>query len=199
MSAPAPAPSALPAKPLYSGPAGMVWSDGLKLYNLTAEGVRVQAVMPGGPHNQPSPVEMEAVQNAAQNAYGPLKPWMASVLAALVLLGLSLLNVPLWLTLLLGLAFTAGLIALPVSRQYAAFKSLFEKREEVTILLSDTPTNAVSNLVDIGPDTPAQKLDASRQPVAVVVRGLPVAERVKLAGAVTRQLAMGALAARRGK
>lgn len=187
------------APALYTGPAGMVWADGLKLYHLSASGVRVQAVMPGSPHNQPTPAELEAVQKASQNAFGPLKPWMLFVLAFAVVFGLSLLHTPLWLTLLLGLALMVALIALPLSRQYKAFSGMFERRDELTILLSDTPTNAVSSMVEVGPDTPAQTLDASRQPVAVVVRGLSAAERVKLGGAVTRHVAMGQLRAGRGK
>lgn len=184
-------------KPLYTGPAGQVWADGLDLYGLRADGVRVQAVMPGSPQNQPTPAEMEAVQSAARNAYGSLKLWMVAVLGAVIVTALSLLKAPLWLTLLLGAALLVAIVALPVSRQYRAFAGLFERREELTILLSDVPTNAVTSLVEVGPDTPAQTLDASRQPVAVVVRGLPAAERVKLAGAVTRQMAMGQLG--RGK
>ncbi|WP_291423444.1 hypothetical protein [Deinococcus sp.] len=191
--APAPAPSKL----LYSGPAGKVWTDGVELYGLKAQGVKVQGVMPGGPTNQPTPAEMEAVQSAARNAYGPLKPWMVIAASFVVLVALSLLRTPFWLTLLLGLALTAALVALPIARQFRAFSGMFERREEVTILLSETPTQMVSSMVEIGPDTPAQTLGAARQPVAVVVTGLPLAERVKLAGAVTRRLALGQVRAGR--
>ena len=185
-------------KLLYSGPDGKVWTDGLELYGLTARGVTVQGVMPGGPSTQPTPAELAAVQGAAKTAYGPLQPWMVVAALFLLLLALSFLGAPFWLTLLLGLAGAAALVALPVSRQSRAFVGLFERREELTLLLSDVPTQAVSNLVDLAPDTPAQTLDAARQPVAVVVRGLPGAERVKLASAVMRRVAVGqALAARK--
>ena len=185
---------------LYSGPAGNVWADGLELYGLTARGVTVQGVMPGGPSTQPTPAELAAVQDAAKNAYGPLKPWMAVAALFLLLVVLNLLRAPLWLTLLPGLAATVVLVVLPVSRQYRAFAGLFERRDELTIVLSDVPTQAVSNLVDIGPDTPAQTLDAARQPVAVVVRGLPGPERVKLGAAIMRRASLGqALGARKGR
>lgn len=186
-------------KLLYTGPAGKVWTGGLELYKLSASGVNVMAVMPGGPTSQPTQAEMDAVQSAAKTAYGPLQPWMLVVLVVVVFVALKLLGAPTWLTLLLGLAATIALIALPVYRQYQAFTGLFGRREEVTILLSETPTQMVSSIVEIGPDTPRQTLDPRRQPIAVVLKGLPLAERVKLAGAVTRQAAMGQVRAGREK
>ena len=60
----------------------------------------------------------------------------------------------------------------------------------MTLLLSDHPTQTVSRVVEVGPDLPAQTLGPSDQPVAVVVRGLTAAERVKLAGAVMRHVAL---------
>ena len=182
---------------LYSGPAGKVWTNAAELYGLRAAGVKVQAVMPGGPHNQPDAAELAAVQQAAKGAYGALQPWTLFLGAAALVFGLGLLHVPLWVTLLLGLGIMVALVAWPVSRQYAAFRGLYERRDEVTLLLSETPTQMVSRLVEVGPDTPPQTLDASQQPVAVVVRGLPLSERIKLAGAVMRHTAMGQMAARR--
>lgn len=184
--------------PLYSGPAGHIWSHGLDLYGLQAQDVNIAGVMPGGPHNQPTPAEAEAVMNAGKNAYGPLKPWMLFVLSALLFFGLSLLRLPLWAFLLLGLLLTLALAGWPLYKQYKAFTASFAAREELTLLLSPTPTNAVSRVIEVGPDTPAQTLGPSDQPVAVVVRGLALPERVKLAGAVMRHTAMGQLQARQG-
>ena len=67
--------------------------------------------MPGGPHDPPSPAEMEAVQAAAKNAYGPFRPWMV-VAALLLFLAPGFLNAPLWLTLPLGLVVVLGVIPL---------------------------------------------------------------------------------------
>lgn len=190
---------ALPSGPvLYSGAAGKLWTDGADLYGLTARGVRVQGVMPGGPANQPTPAEMEAVTSAAKNAYGKQGPWLAALAALLVFLALSALGAPTWVKVLVGLAGVVGLLTWPLRRQYQAFSGLFERREELTLLLSDTPTTAVSRVVEVGPDLPAQTLGPSDQPVAVVVRGLTAAERVKLAGAITRHTALGQLRAGRG-
>lgn len=182
--------ASVPRVPLFQSAAGQVGSNFLNLYNLSAEGISVQGVMPGGPHNQPTPAEAEAVANAAKTAFGPLKPWMLLVLSALFFLGLSLLKLPLWAYLLVGLIVSLALGAVPVYKQYKAFEAMFAAREEVTLLLSDTPTTAVSRVVEVGPNTPGQKLGPTDQPVAVVVTGLPLPERVKLAGAVTRHVAL---------
>lgn len=148
------------------------------------------AVMPGGPHNQPTPAEAEAVANAAKTAYGPLKPWMLFLLTALLFCLLGLLKLPFWAFFLLGLLLTLALAGWPLYKQYKAFEGSFACREELTILLSDAPTNAVSRVVEVGPETAAQTLGPSDQPVAVVVRGLPLPERVKLAGAVMRHVGL---------
>ena len=57
--------------------------------------------------------------------------------------------------------------------------------------LRDTALTAVSRVAEVGPDLPRQTLGPGDQPIAVVVRGLTAAERVKLAGAVMRHTAMG--------
>lgn len=192
-----PTPPAAPTKLLYAGPAGKVWADGLELYGLRASGINVMGLMPGSPSHQPSAEEMAAVSSAAQSAYGPLRPWMVVVGALLVFLALTLLGVPAWAKVLAGVVMTALLVALPAYRQYQAFQGLFGSHDELTLVLSDTPTQAVSSVVEVGPETPRQELSAARQPVAVVLRGLPVAERIKLAGAVTRHTAMRQMGQRR--
>lgn len=184
-------------KLLYSGPAGKIWTDGLALYNLTAQGVGVQGVMAGGPQNQPSPEEVAALNSAGAGAYGPLKPWMVAVIFMLLFLALNLLGAPAWTGWLLALLAVVALLGWPVYRQFKAYEGLFRSREELTILLSDKPTQMVSSVVEIHPDTPAQTIKATRQPVALVLHGLPLAERIKLSGGVTRHVAMGQMAARR--
>ncbi len=187
-----------PGKLLYNGPAGTVWADGLALYQLSARGITVQGVMAGGPSNQPTPAEMQAVTETAQHPFGPLKPWMVAVIFVLLLVALNGVGAPLWADGLLLLLALAVLVGWPVYRQLKAYESLFAAREELTILLSDIPTQMVSSMVEVGPDTPAEVIKPARQPVAVVVRGLSAAERAKLARSVTQHVAVGqALAARK--
>lgn len=187
-------------KLLYSGPAGKVWADGLELYSLKAEGITVQGAMAGGPSNQPTPEEIAAVSSATQNVFGPLKPWMIALIFVLVFAGLQAAGAPGWLGVVLLLLALVVLIGLPVSRQLKAVDSMYHSRDEITLLLSDTPTQMVSSLVEIDPNTPQQTIKPARQPVAVVVRGLSPAERAKLGRAVTQHMAIHqALAARSKK
>ena len=189
-----------PRKLIYQGPAGRVWESGLELYKLSAQGVTLQGVMAGGPSNQPTPEELREVGGAAKRAFGPLQPWMVALLFALLFAALQVAGLPTWVGVALLLLAVAVLLGWPVYRQYAAYEAMFRRREELTILLSETPTQMVSSMVEVSPSTPAHTGSAARQPIAVVVRGMPAADRVKLASAITRQVALrqGLSAARRG-
>lgn len=178
----------LKEKVLYRGAAGLVSNQRVQLFGLEASGNLI-AIMAGSPSNPPSAEDMARVSNAGTKAFGFFQPWMIALIAFVVILALGALHVPAWVTLLLGIAAGAFVVGQPAFQKFQAFKQLFASREEVTLMMGNEITNAMQGLIEVSPESKAQKVTITK-PTGIVVKGLPLPERIKLAGAVTMHTIM---------
>ena len=177
--------AAMAARPLWQGAAGAVFPDHLQLHGLKAEGRQVVTALPGKP-GDPQPPELQPGQNP-----GGLTPQRLLILVVLgVLFGVatSLLGLPWWLQLALGLGLALAYLAWPSVRQVQAIGQWAQREEAVTLVLSGEGEGVVVRSVHPG-DSAATLAEGGRR-VALVVYGLPPQDRVQLVRQVLGYQAM---------
>ncbi|GHF93833.1 hypothetical protein GCM10017783_02210 [Deinococcus piscis] len=172
-------------RPLWQGEAGAVFPDHLQLHGLRAEGRQVVTALPGKP-GDPQPPELRPGQNP-----GGLTPQRLLILVGLgAVFGVasSLLGLPWWAQMGLGLALALAYLAWPAVRQVQAIGQWAQREEAVTLVLSGEGEGVVVRSVHPG-DSPATLAEGGRG-VALVVYGLPQQDRVQLVRQVLGYQAM---------
>ncbi len=172
--------AAVASRPLWQGAAGEVYPDHLKLHGLSASGRQLITAVPGKP-GDPQPPELQPGQNPA--GLSPQRLILLIVLGVAFGVATSLLGMPWWAQLVLGVLLAAVYLAWPSVRQVQAIQRWAREQEAVTLVLAGEEGGASQDGVivrTVYPSDSAAALAEGGRGMALVVYGLPADDRVKL-------------------